>query len=121
MKDHVRVGGEVLKDLQTQFPQNYFIQMAYHIALYHHERWDGTGYNQGLKGEEIPLAARIVTIIDVYDALRTVRPYKPAFSHEDSIVAMKDMKGAFDPTLFDLFLLHQEEIAIMFDQTFQAH
>ncbi|MCC9622122.1 HD domain-containing protein [Thalassospira sp. MA62] len=121
MRDHVRVGGEVLKDLQTQFPQNYFIQMAYHIALYHHERWDGTGYNQGLKGEDIPLAARIVTIIDVYDALRTVRPYKPAYSHEDAILAMRDMEGAFDPTLFELFLLHQEEIAIMFDQTFKAH
>ena len=64
MRDHVRVDGEMLKDLQTQFPQNYFIQTAYHIALYHHERWDGTGYNQRLKGEDIPLMARIVTMFD---------------------------------------------------------
>ena len=64
MRDHVRVDGEMLKDLQTPFPQNYFIQMAYPITLYHHERWDGTGYNQGLKGEDIPLTARIVTMFD---------------------------------------------------------
>nr|WP_240542899.1 HD domain-containing phosphohydrolase [Exiguobacterium qingdaonense] len=121
IRDHVRVGGEVLKDLQTQFPENYLIQMAYHIALYHHEHWDGTGYSEGLKGEEIPLEARIVTIIDVYDALRTVRPYKPAFTHEEAITAMHNMEGAFDPTLFDLFLLHQEEMEAMFDQTFKAH
>ena len=64
MRDHVRVGGEVLKDLQTQFLQNYFIQTADPIALYHHERWDGTGDNQGLKGEDIPLTARIVIMFD---------------------------------------------------------
>lgn len=64
MRDHVRVGGEVLKDLQTQFLQNYFIQTADPIALYHHERWDGTGYNQGLKGEDIPLTARIAIMFD---------------------------------------------------------
>ena len=64
MPDHVRVGGEVLKDLQAQFLQNYFIQTADPIALYHYERWDGTGDNQGLKGEDIPLTARIAIMFD---------------------------------------------------------
>lgn len=121
MQDHVRIGGEVLQELQAQFPNNYFIQMAYDIALYHHERWDGKGYAHGLKGEEIPLAARIVSLIDVYDALRTARPYKHAYTHEQALGTMREMVDAFDPNLFDLFVVHQADIAETFDRTFRDH
>jgi putative two-component system response regulator len=71
--------------------------MAMDIILYHHERWDGKGYPTGLSGEEIPLAARIVTIADVYDALTSKRPYKEAFSHEESIEIMKNEAGSLIP------------------------
>ncbi|PPD49684.1 MAG: two-component system response regulator [Methylotenera sp.] len=115
MKEHVRLGGEVLGELHRQFPNNYFIYMAMEIALYHHERWDGQGYVHGLVGEEIPLAARIVSIVDVYDALRTVRPYKEAYSHEKALAIMGQMTGAFDPTLFSIFEEHEAQFCVTFE------
>lgn len=116
MQEHVRVGAEVLYELNRQFPGNYFINMAIDIALYHHERWDGNGYIHGLSGTEIPLAARIVSIVDVYDALRTNRPYKAAYSHEKAMEIMLGMDGAFDPRLMRLF----ERYDFMFSKTFDC-
>lgn len=120
MKEHVRVGGEVLGELHRRFPENSFIQMAMDIALYHHERWDGQGYVHGLSEEAIPLAARIVSIVDVYDALRTVRPYKPAYSHVETLKIMGQMEGAFDPHLFNLFLNHDLLFSTVFDSIYEA-
>lgn len=82
--------------------------MGAEIALGHHERWDGGGYPRGLKGEEIPLPARIMQICDVYDALRSRRPYKEPFTHERSleIIARGDgrtMPSHFDPAVLDAF------------------
>ena len=85
------------------------LKMAAEIALYHHEQWAGTGYPRGLKGEEIPLAARIVAIADCYDALRSARPYKPSFSHEKAVDILLngddrlDPRVHFDPRLLSLF------------------
>lgn len=115
MKEHVRLGGTVLQELHRQFPKNCFIYMAMEVALYHHERWDGQGYVHGLVGEAIPLAARIVSIIDVYDALRTSRPYKEAYSHEKALTIMEQMDGAFDPTLFKIFIAHESHMLITFE------
>lgn len=120
MKEHVRVGGEVLGELQQQFPQNSFIRMAMDIALYHHEMWDGQGYVHGLSKEAIPLAARIVSIADVYDALRTLRPYKPAYTHQETLKIMRQMEGAFDPHLFDVFLTHDLIFSTVFDSIYEA-
>lgn len=120
MKEHVRVGGEVLGELHRQFPENSFIQMAMDIALYHHERWDGQGYVHGLSKEAIPLAARIVSIADVYDALRTLRPYKLAYSHMDTLKIMRQMEGAFDPRVFNLFLNHDLLFSTVFDSIYES-
>jgi response regulator RpfG family c-di-GMP phosphodiesterase len=109
MKKHTLIGYEALKKASEGQGADYFLNMAMDIILYHHERWDGKGYPTGLSGEEIPLAARIVTIADVYDALTSKRPYKEAFSHEESIEIMKNEAGKFDPTLFNLFLKNADE------------
>ncbi|MCL2196881.1 MAG: HD domain-containing protein, partial [Treponema sp.] len=75
------------------------------FALNHHEKWDGTGYPNGLKGNKIPLEGRIMAIIDVYDALVSERPYKTAFSHEEAIKIITEGKHTqFDPILTDIFL-----------------
>ncbi|MDP6345977.1 MAG: HD domain-containing phosphohydrolase [Alphaproteobacteria bacterium] len=84
------------------------LKMAAEIALYHHEQWDGSGYPMGVAGEDIPVSARIVAIADIYDALRSERPYKPAFSHQKTIRIMLkgddriDPRSHFDPALIDL-------------------
>ena len=83
--------------------------MAAEIALCHHERWDGSGYPYGLRGASIPLSARVVTICDVYDALRSPRPYKAAHSHEATVAIMREGDGwvlpqHFDPCILKTFL-----------------
>ena len=80
-------------------------QMARDIALFHHEKYDGTGYPYQLKGEEIPLSARIVALTDVYDALRMKRHYKPSFSHKETKKTITKERGVqFDPNIVDAFL-----------------
>ena len=90
--------------------------MGMDIALYHHERWNGSGYNKGLKEDEIPLSARIMSLSDVYDALRSRRIYKEAFSHEKSIDIISSKRGIyFDPLLVDIFIRHQEEFKSLYE------
>lgn len=82
-----------------------FLHPALDIPYSHHEKWDGTGYPRGLKGDEIPLAARIFAIVDVYDALRSDRPYRPAWSEERTIEHIRSLSGKhFDPAVVDTFL-----------------
>ena len=83
-----------------------FLHMAIDVARHHHERYDGGGYPDGLAGDHIPLAARIVAVADVYDALRSPRPYKPAMTHAEAVRVMADDHGHFDPALFDTFREH---------------
>ena len=83
MKEHVLIGERMLKSSAID-------EMAWKIARYHHERWDGTGYIEGLKGEAIPLEARIVSVVDVFDALSTKRPYKDPFPQEKIDAIMKE-------------------------------
>ncbi|MCP8968087.1 HD domain-containing phosphohydrolase [Ectobacillus ponti] len=100
MRAHALIGADMLKDSTTEM-----IQMAYTIALSHHEKWDGTGYPYGLKGEDIPLVARIVAVCDVYDALTSERPYKSAWSDEDALACiLADSGKHFDPQLVEIFL-----------------
>lgn len=87
------------------------LDIARHIALYHHERWDGTGYSCGLKGTEIPLEARIVALADVYDALGSVRSYKPAFPEEKCQAILAEGRGShFDPSVVEAFFSRIEDI-----------
>jgi putative two-component system response regulator len=100
VKSHTLVSSKILKD--SKFTM---IQMAHDIALYHHEWWDGNGYPYGLAGEDIPQAARIVALVDVYDALSHDRFYRKASPEEEVLKIMKEGRETqFDPYLYDLFL-----------------
>jgi putative two-component system response regulator len=104
MKTHAALGAETLRRVSEKFPDNQYLRLGCEIAHYHHERWDGNGYPVGLSGEDIPISARIVTLADVYDALRSKRCYKEGFSHEKSLAIMESEAGkAFDPELFEIF------------------
>jgi len=87
------------------------------LVLYHHEKWDGTGYPKGLKGEEIPVVARIFSVADVFDALVSERPYKRAFSFEEAMNVIKDYSGTFfDPAVVEIFAqLSEEEYSVILD------
>ncbi len=100
MKTHPAIGGQILGGSDSDM-----IKMAADIAECHHECFDGSGYPKGLKGEEIPVAARIVSIVDVYDALVHARVYKPAFPEPEALAIMAEQVGSkYDPDLFQLFL-----------------
>ncbi|WP_459903910.1 HD domain-containing phosphohydrolase, partial [Desulfosarcina cetonica] len=104
MKTHTTIGAATLASVHEQYPNNTFVQMGIDIAKYHHEKWDGSGYPEGLAGTAIPLSARIMALVDVYEALRARRPYKPPFSHEKSRAIILDGRGKhFDPRLVDSF------------------
>ena len=110
IKAHPVIGGQVLRSLLEYAPQCTFIQMGRDIASGHHEKWDGSGYPYGLKGEDIPLSARIVALVDVYDALTSPRCYKRPFSHQEAIDLILEGKGKhFDPVLVECFMaIHGE-------------
>jgi putative two-component system response regulator len=104
MKTHTILGAQTLMEVRNRFPKNAFVQMGIKIARWHHERWDGTGYPDGLKGEGIPLSARIMSIVDVYDAVRSKRVYKSALKHEETCAIIKNSSGTqFDPYLVEIF------------------
>ena len=99
MKQHPLTGESICKPLRS-------LKLVLPIIRHHHEHWDGTGYPDGLAGQEIPLLARVLQIVDVYDALRTARPYKPALSHEDAARTMRDEAkiGLWDGEMVGEFL-----------------
>ena len=104
MEEHTRMGAECIHAIERRLGSSNFLQMAREIAQYHHERWDGSGYPYGIAGIEIPLAARIVTIADVYDALSMRRVYKPAFAHEVCVQTIQEQSGLhFDPDIVEIF------------------
>jgi putative two-component system response regulator len=106
MKNHTLIGADTLRKVHKNHPNNNFIRLGIEIAENHHEKWDGSGYPHGQKGEEIPLSARILAVADVYDALTSARCYKPAFSHTDSARTIFEQRGAhFDPDIVDAFHL----------------
>lgn len=109
IKQHPRLGVEMLTPLLRDKGSNQYLKLVESIVLYHHENWDGTGYPDGLKGEEIPLSARIVAITDVYDALTSQRSYRKALSHEDALEIIKKEKHKFDPRILQIFIDYQNE------------
>lgn len=105
MKTHTVIGATTLQEVNQKFKGNSFIEMGILIARYHHERWDGNGYPDGLSEVKIPLCARIMAIADVYDALKSKRVYKDGFPHEKCVEIIKEGAGTqFDPMLVSLFL-----------------
>jgi putative two-component system response regulator len=105
IKSHASFGVEVIEKIQRNANNSSFLEHAKIFAGTHHEKWDGTGYPNGLSAETIPLQGRLMAIADVYDALISERPYKKAFPHEEAVRIIEEGKGTyFDPNLVDVFL-----------------
>lgn len=103
MKIHPTVGGDILKRVGFPYPVE-------DIVRFHHEKWDGTGYPRGLKAQNIPLVARIIAVVDFYDATRCDRPYRKGMTREDSLTLLRKMAGSsFDPRVVEVFIEHVEE------------
>jgi len=112
MQTHTTLGASMLDAALEKFPDARFLRFARDIVACHHERFDGTGYPRGLKGEEIPLCARIVSIADVYDACTTNRVYRPAMTHKEAVKIITDGAGShFDPAIVPTFLELADEFA----------
>lgn len=110
MKTHTIIGAKTLDDIKNLYPGNSFVNMGISIARNHHERWDGAGYPDRLAGNDIPLAARILAVIDVYDALRSKRCYKESISHSQCFEFILKGRGSqFDPELVDAFGAVEED------------
>lgn len=120
METHCQIGGECIEQIERRLGPSNFLAMAREIALYHHERWDGSGYPHGLAGGDIPLAARIVALADVYDALSSRRVYKAPLPHEQCVQAIRESAAShFDPHLVEIFLRIEgsfREIAAQYGQ-----
>ena len=116
IKRHPVVGGEYLQDVYNNYARNIFIGMGIEIALYHHERWDGRGYPDGLLGANIPLSARIMAVADCYDALRADRCYRKGFPHSKVKEMLMEESGShFDPEVCRAFLNLESEFARIMD------
>ncbi|WP_320035904.1 HD domain-containing phosphohydrolase [Halarcobacter sp.] len=114
MKTHSQIGYEILKESQSEY-----LKAGAIIALSHHEKFDGNGYPNGLKGEEIHIYGRIVAIADVFDALTSIRPYKKAWTLEEAINFLEEEKGKhFDPKIVDMFVSNLSEVTKIYN-TFQ--
>lgn len=102
IESHTTYGASVLEDAVAHHPENEVLKTCYGVVLYHHERWDGSGYPFGLKGEEIPLSARIVAVADVFNALTSDRHYRSAYSLDEAFRIMEQEKERFDPRVFNI-------------------
>jgi putative two-component system response regulator len=117
IKTHTAIGRDTILGVMNQGKPSRLLLMAAEIAGSHHERWDGTGYPEGRREEDIPLSARIVTLVDVYDALRSRRPYKPAFDHASVVAHIRSATGTlFDPRLVEAFLSIEQDFLDMGSQ-----
>jgi CHASE2 domain-containing sensor protein len=118
MKQHTVYGRDTILAAERKLGNTSFLRFAREIAYTHHERWDGSGYPEGLRGEQIPVPGRLMALVDVYDALTSMRGYKSQLSHDEAVQIIIEAKGTqFDPTVVDAFLEVKED----FRQTAQRH
>ncbi|MDP7008018.1 MAG: HD domain-containing protein [Phycisphaerales bacterium] len=111
MKKHTSIGADILISLSEQLGRDPWVDTAIQITLGHHEKWDGTGYPFGLRGDTNNMPARIVAVADVYDAVTSKRVYKPAIPHEEAVAILKKESGShFDPMVIEAFLTVLEEV-----------
>lgn len=117
MQQHCKFGAQILQGALGRVGSDPFLEMAYQVARWHHDRWDGTGYPDGLAGEAIPLAARIMAVADVYDALRSRKPYKEPIPHDEAVKIITEDSGLrFDPDVVEAFLRCQDKLCAVFDK-----
>jgi len=114
MQKHTLIAADVMDKANKKFTKHFkkdsYLALARDIALYHHEKWNGTGYPEGLKGEDIPLTARVVALADAYEAMRSKRSYKAAYSHEYAVEEIIRERGEhFDPSVVDAFLAQADK------------
>jgi response regulator RpfG family c-di-GMP phosphodiesterase len=123
IKKHTYYGKQIIEIALKRVGRNRFLEKALEIAYTHQEKWDGSGYPQGLSGEDIPLAGRIMAVADVYDALTSKRPYKKPVRHEKAVAIMQRDSGThFDPKLIEVFMqVHESfrEVAIKYAESEQ--
>lgn len=114
IRQHPQYGADAIKMVLEESDDDLFLQTAYQIIIAHHEKWNGTGYPKGLKGDEIPLSARIVSVVDVYDALTSRRPYKEPYTHERALEIMHtEMAGSFDPMVLEALMAVEDSFNII--------
>jgi HD-GYP domain-containing protein (c-di-GMP phosphodiesterase class II) len=117
MKDHTAAGADIIDKVIEKVPESGYLTQARNLALYHHEKWDGTGYPVGLAGEDIPLAARIMAVADVFDALASARSYKEAMPFEQAMSIIKEGAGThFDPQIVQAFINAQDQVKVVVDE-----
>ena len=120
MKSHTTAGRDILSQAIALVPNSGYLTEARNLAAFHHEKWDGSGYPTGIKGEEIPLSARVMAVADVFDALVSKRSYKKPFSFDDAMRIIKDGSGMhFDPAIVDAFVRAEDEVRRV-EQEFSA-
>jgi putative two-component system response regulator len=117
MEQHTVIGAQTLREVHKHHQRNDLVNLGIEIAQSHHEKWDGSGYPDGVAGEDIPLSARILALADVYDALRAHRVYKRAFSHDEARAIILEGSGAhFDPAVVQAFLDAEQEFVTVREQ-----
>ncbi|SCW28755.1 N-terminal 7TM region of histidine kinase [Ruminococcaceae bacterium YRB3002] len=116
MKKHAAVGAEIVQQVLADVDDKEFVRVASNVAHYHHEKYNGTGYPEGLKGDRIPLEARIMALADVFDALISRRYYKSRMSYDDAFnIIRRDMGSHFDPRLGRIFISMRDDLIILYD------
>ena len=118
MKKHTTAGKEIIESaMKLTGGESGYLKEALNLATYHHEKWDGTGYPNGMKGEEIPLSARIMAVSDVFDALVSTRSYTKPFSFEEAMNIIKEGSGThFDPIIADVFVANADRALVIAEE-----
>ena len=121
MKNHAGIGGDIIKKTFSELDEPEYEKIAYEVARFHHEKWNGKGYPDGLRGEDIPLHARIMAIADVFDAVSAKRCYRDAMPIEKCFQIIEEGAGSdFDPHLTELFLNARQEILTYYENSKSA-